>query len=154
MWPEFYVKGPVQSIANILKHYFIERKPQTKLTKRPDLRHNDEYFNQVRMSSSGETTRECTWIIFCQSSTILWHPLIEKTISTLIDLAWWWNKILEDVATTFSWLVLSAPGEFCIELLLQVQLTFELTPSLRTLFDSFRRTVQSTQCLINRARNQ
>ena len=40
-------------------------------TKRPDLRQREEYFNQVRISSSGEITKECTWIIFCQSSTIL-----------------------------------------------------------------------------------
>lgn len=71
--PGFYVRVPVR-----FQHKFEERtdhailKNTTKcFTRRPDLRQSDEYFNQVRMSSSGEMTRECTWMIFCQSSTIL-----------------------------------------------------------------------------------
>jgi hypothetical protein len=47
------------------------------LTKRPDFLQSDAYFNHMYMSSWGETTSVCTWMIRCQSSTTRWQPCIQ-----------------------------------------------------------------------------
>lgn len=54
------VKHQLQHPQAIIIAFINSDNNESEFTSLPDLRHSEEYFNQVRMSSSGETTSEWT----------------------------------------------------------------------------------------------